>query len=71
MNTTARFLLRAALAAAIAGLGSAGVAAINGTISLAEGIGIASAAVGAFGAWVGVGALSPQVEPSIGRKLEE
>lgn len=69
MNVQARYVLRAAIAAALAGLGAASGALVDGGISAAEIITIISATLTAGGLYAGVGAAVPQVEPHIGNKL--
>lgn len=66
-----RYVLRAFVAATLAGLGAAGTALADGAVQPVEWIGIASAVFGAFGVYLGVGAASPPVEPNIGNKMEE
>lgn len=70
MGATARFLLRAGIATALAGLGAAAGALTDGGITVAEAITIATAALTAAGIYAGVGAAVPQVEPHIGNKME-
>jgi hypothetical protein len=70
VNAQARYFLRAAIAAVLAGLGAAGGALVDGGLSPIECVTIATATLGAAGAWLGVGAAVPQVEPHIGNKLD-
>ena len=64
-NVEARFVLRATVAAVLAGLSAAAAIWIDNPV-----VQIASAVAGSFALYLGIGAASPQVEPNIGNKLE-
>lgn len=59
-----RYALRAIVAAALAGLAVAGTVWIDNPY-----VKVASAAVGALAAYLGIGAASGSVEPFVGNKL--
>lgn len=64
----ARYVLRAIVAALLAGLGAAGTALVDGSFSPVEIIGVATAVLGVFGGYLGIGAATPAVEPFVGNQ---
>lgn len=64
----ARYVLRAIVAAVLAGLGALATALTDGDIGSAEYVSVASAVFGAFAVYLGVGASTPAVEPFVGNQ---
>ena len=65
-----RYLLRAGVATVLAFLASLATAITDDAVTGAEWVTIAIATVGALGAYLGVGAAVPSVEPFVGNKYE-
>ena len=65
-----RYLLRSGVATLLAFLASLGVAITDDSITGSEWVTIALATVGALGAYLGVGAAVPAVEPFVGNRYE-
>lgn len=70
-NVKARFVLRTALVAVIAGLATLKGALGDGVLDTAEIVDVVENTLQAAAAYAGIGALIPQVEPSIGVKQED
>lgn len=71
MGATARFVLRLSIAGSLAVLAALGSALVDGTITPAEMVAVASSGVGALAIYSGLGFAVPQVEPHIGNELED
>lgn len=69
-SATARYILRAIVAATLAGLAAAATALSDNGITALEYVLIASSVFGSFGAYLGIGAATPQAEPFVGKKLD-
>lgn len=69
-SAEARYVLRAAVATVLAFLAALATAITDGGVSMQEWVAIAIATVTVVGAYLGIGAGVPQVEPFIGNKLE-
>lgn len=69
-SATLRYMLRAVVAMTLSGLGALGTAYVDGGIDPVEVIAVATATIGALGAYLGLGGAWPQMEPFIGNKLE-
>jgi hypothetical protein len=69
-TASARYVLRAAVAAVLAASGAILAATTDNTITLHEWALIVVALVGGFAAYAGIGAASGSVEPFVGRKQE-
>ena len=65
-NIKARFVLRVSLVAVIAGLATLKGALGDGILETAETVDVIENTLQAAAAYAGIGALIPQVEPSIG-----
>ena len=69
-NVEARFVLRAAVATGLGVLGAVQLALGDGSISLSEGVDIVYAGGIVLGGYLGIGAVSKTVEPSVGRSAD-
>ena len=69
-NVLVRFALRSALVGLAAGVASLQASSLGSDLTQAELITAVLAAFSAALSYAGVGALIPQVEPSVGRKME-
>ena len=69
-SSTARTFLRASITTVLAFLGALGTAIVDNAITPVEWVMIATATVGAFGAYLGVGAVVPQAEPFFGNRMD-
>lgn len=67
-GVVSRYVLRACVAAVLAGLSSVSVGLADGSLETVEYVSVAIAVFGVFGAYLGVGAAVPAVEPFVGNK---
>ncbi len=65
-----RYVLRAVVAALIAGVTAASAALTDGAFSLIDTVAVLSSVLGAFSVYLGLGAAIPSVEPFVGNKYE-